>query len=76
MTNEQITQWAREVGMCAMSELAYTRFANPRQLHEFATLVRNATLEEAADVCEEEFNNWENERPLRIVATALRKLKS
>jgi hypothetical protein len=32
-------------------------------------------LEEAAKECEKEYDNWDNERPLRIAATAIRKLK-
>lgn len=32
-------------------------------------------LEAAAVECEKEYDNWDNERPLRIAATAIRKLK-
>jgi hypothetical protein len=54
MTNEQIAQWAREVGMETVLEFGITRFARPKQLQQFAALVRNATLEEAAVTCEKE----------------------
>jgi len=47
MTPEQITKWAVEVGMSTVMEFGYTRFASPKQLHEFAALVRNSALEEA-----------------------------
>ncbi len=32
-------------------------------------------LEEAAKECDRECDNWDEERPLRIAATAIRKLK-
>lgn len=48
MTPEQINKWAIESGICPMSNLVDIRNATPQQLHRFATLVRNATLEEAA----------------------------
>ena len=31
-------------------------------------------LEQAAQVCESEYENWDNERPLRICATEIRKM--
>ena len=41
---------------------------------EFLAAARVAALEEAAKVCESEYDNWDNERPLRICATAIRAL--
>jgi hypothetical protein len=41
MTNEQIQQWAREAGINPFDALS-------ENVQAFATLVRNATLEEAA----------------------------
>jgi hypothetical protein len=56
MTNEQITQWAREAGGAKYVNRHYpdrpTFGFMGEQLQAFATLVRNATLEEAADVVE------------------------
>lgn len=46
MTNEQIQQWADEAGIGWASGLG----GMDKFLQAFATLVRNATLEEAADV--------------------------
>jgi len=47
MTNEQIQQWARASNM-ATPLYDYQK----EQLQAFATLVRNATLEEAAVKCD------------------------
>ena len=82
MTNEQITQWASEVGIRTMSQMPYTRFANPKQLHEFATLVRNAPLEEAALKCHQmdfSYSMCEQYRDGNVAcecADEIRKLKS
>ena len=35
----------------------------------------DAGLEEAAKLCESEYDKWDNDRPLRICATAIRSLK-
>jgi len=48
---------------------------SPEQLQEYAKQVREAAIEAAAKVCESEYDNWDNERPLRICATAIRSLK-
>ena len=39
-------------------------------------LVRNAALEEAAQVCDLECDNWDNERPIRLCANLIRIRKS
>lgn len=39
-------------------------------------LVRNAALEEAAQVCDLECDNWANERPIRLCANLIRIRKS
>ena len=49
---------------------AYT----PEQLQTAIAAARVQALEEAAKVCESEYDNWDNERPLRICATAIRAL--
>lgn len=52
MTPDQIQQWAHEAGMNPMTHIGNVRFANPETLRAFATLVRNAALEEAAKMCD------------------------
>lgn len=39
--------------MAPIMEHRHTHLASPKQLHEFATQVRNAALEEAAVKCEQ-----------------------
>ena len=39
-------------------------------------LARNAALEEAAQVCDLECDNWDNERPIRLCANLIRIRKS
>ena len=46
-----------------------------RVLLFYAQTIREQALEEAAKVCESEYDNWDNERPLRICATTIRNLK-
>jgi uncharacterized protein YecA (UPF0149 family) len=58
MTPEQITKWAVEVGMSTVMEFGYTRFASPKQLQEFANLVRQHTMEEAAKAVEYHSVDW------------------
>jgi hypothetical protein len=52
MTNEQITQWAREAGFAMRGVPASYWNCLPRELEAFAEIVRNATLDEAAKVTE------------------------
>ena len=75
MTPEQISKWAVEVGMVTVMDFGYTRFASPKQLHDFATLVRNAALDEAAVKCGENYKEYGN--PVAQFCLAdIRKLKS
>jgi len=72
MTDEQIIEMAKQA--CAGIRGGLDS-ASLEELQRFAHLVRNSTLEEAAAECEKEYDNWDNERPLRICATAIRGLK-
>jgi len=45
-----------------------------RKTREYGALCRKQALEEAAKACESGYDNWDNERPLRICATAIREL--
>jgi hypothetical protein len=54
MTPEQITKWAREALLtCRDGSCAYVDGTDIRPaLQAFASLIRNATLEEAAKLCD------------------------
>jgi hypothetical protein len=69
MTPEQITKWAAEVGMPTVLEFGLTRFASPKQLHEFAKRVRNATIDELANTFETAYEDGE------AVAVCIRSMK-
>ena len=74
MTTGQIQQWAREAGFHKWYSDPYRDY-HFGCIQRFAELVRAEALEDAAKVCEAEYDNWDNERPLRICATAIRGLK-
>lgn len=64
MTPEQIQQWAQEAGFQTRGAVIRTMHSNGSwvsinvELEAFAHLVRNATLEEAAKLCDGEVDNW------------------
>lgn len=61
MTPEQIQQWAREAGLGRETPDDYgiaVWSATSKSLQAFATIIRNATLEEAAEKCDGEFDHW------------------
>ena len=82
MTKDDIMRMAREAGLHSAvllriyddreAALCDSEIAELRKIERFATLVAAAEREECAKVCESEYNNWDNERPLRICAHAIR----
>ena len=66
MTRDDIIRWARESGGLPDPMVFYAGY------ERFANLVAAAEREECAKLCESEYNNWDNERPLRICAQAIR----
>jgi hypothetical protein len=50
MTNDQIQQWVDKAGFTPYE--IYPTGMMPLKIQAFATLVRNATLEEAATMCD------------------------
>ena len=66
---DRITELAKQAGFQHQGPQLTTA------IKRFAELVRAEALEDAAKVCEAEYDNWDNERPLRICATAIRGLK-
>lgn len=54
-----------DIWMCSTSSMEF-----------FANLVRNTVLEECAMICESEYDNWDNERPLVLCANSMRIRKS
>ncbi len=58
MTNDQITKWALEAGWPAsVVNVLPTQSLGIERMKRFASLVRNATLEEAAKLCDRRSND-------------------
>lgn len=75
MTPEQIQQWAREAGIGIDREIQSQPLyvAAPDELQAFANIVRNATLEEAAQNVDE----WgDSEVDPNLVSKEIRKMKT
>ena len=75
---DNITSLAKQAGFDQEEPDDYCReeywTATKNELQRFAELVRNEALEEAAKAVESEYDNWDNERPLRICATKIRRI--
>lgn len=81
MTIDEIIKLAREAGLYLDGENTQQPFyvLSPSELERFASLVRNAALEEAAGVCEEldKEASWKEGRPAsgRECAAAIQWMK-
>lgn len=79
MNRADVLRMAREAGIPDdnIPLLCHGRLETGVELLErFAQLVRNAALEEAAQLCDAECDNWDNERPIRLCANMIRIRKS
>ena len=73
MTPEQITKWAHEAGFDVYDAETL------QVIQTFSTIVRNATLEEAAMSCEALTEGWGDsaeEYGMRVCAKEIRSLKT
>lgn len=73
MTKDDIIAMVREAGFVHWE---YFPVDYQNKLERFAALIAAASAsverEACAKVCEREYDNWDNERPLRICASAIR----
>lgn len=75
MTPEQIVEMVKQAKVSIRGHYDETG-STPAELQAFAQLVRNAALEDAAQLCDAECDNWDNERPIRLCANLIRIRKS
>lgn len=72
--NKSVIELAKQSGF--WQEHINTWMCHTSDIEVFAQAIRNAVLEEAAMICESEYDNWDNERPLRLCVNVIRMRKS